>query len=138
MRISYAFLRTQSHLLHILLPGARATAAGSGDSVVGLDVLSSNCLAWALSAACKIKLINIGTENEKAVIYWLKDAKEGAPDAFLARISAHLATFLRIYAHLYRICSPQHFCVHRGTHFFAFDAHLRTPHAHSAGGGPRT
>ena len=28
MRILYAFLRTQSHLLHILLPGARATAAG--------------------------------------------------------------------------------------------------------------
>ena len=34
MRILYAFLRTQSHLLHILLPGARATAAGSGAVVL--------------------------------------------------------------------------------------------------------
>ena len=99
MRISYAFLRTQSHLLHILLPGARATAAGSGD------------------AACKIKLINIGTENEKAVIYWLKEAEKGAPDAFQARISAHLAAFLRINAHFYRICSPTLLCAPRHAFF---------------------
>ena len=47
----------------------------------------------------------------------LDSRDSGAPDAFQARISAHLATFLRIYAHLYRICSPTLLCAPRHAFF---------------------
>ena len=89
--------------------GARGGGDGKKQSLHAQDA--------ELSAACKIKLINIGTENEKAVIYWLKDAEKGAPDAFQARISAHLAAFLRINAHFYRICSPTPLCAPRHAFF---------------------
>ena len=56
------FTHSVTHLLHILLPGARATAAGSGDSVVGLDVLSSNCLAWAVCLTSWSQLCKFGIE----------------------------------------------------------------------------
>ena len=72
---------------------------------------------YALSHICSTSCSPGLVPRRRAVIYWRKDAEEGAPDAFQARISAHLATFLRIYAHLYRICSPTLLCAPRHAFF---------------------
>ena len=41
-----------------------------------------------------MKLINQGTEQEKAVIYWFKDASEKPPEEFEVRILAICCAFL--------------------------------------------
>ena len=107
MRILYAFLRTQSHLLHILLPGARATAAGSGDSVVGLDVL------WWRATGRSRKTTPTRRMSKLCILL-------------------HFCVFLRISAQPRRTslwCDVMG-CVRNG-HFSALDAHSCAFYAHS-------
>ena len=99
-----------------LTPASGARGGGNG------KVQSYHAKDAELTAACKVKLINQGTDTEKAVIYWLDDAEEAAPTTFEVRILAICRALLHI---------PLAFVPTFAARIFhAFCSHLTRTHEH--------